>query len=315
MRPHKEPDFRYDVRVDYERDRIRAWQQQPGREIPEGGDENLLIATWNLTNFGLQKRKQEHIQIMAEILRPFHVVALQEIADDLSHLNDLIVALGAGWEVFYTDIAGNRERLAYLYREPVKPTGLAAELALRSFERQRILIEEVSEVFEGFNRNPYMLGFRANGFTFTLVNVHLYWTSIGLRQLEAKALSGWAEGRAKKDYPPNDDIILIGDFNMPSFDEDDEIFKILKRNGLELPKHRTNLVGSNLAGDNHYDEIAFFPRRTRQDFTGRMGVYDFDGALFDDLWSDDDKEQRKRFYQYLRYYIADHRPMWAEFRR
>ena len=64
-----------------------------------------------------------------------------------------------------------------------------------------------------------------------------------------------------------------------------------------------------------YDEVAFFPQKTKEDFTGRMGVFDFDGAVFNDLWDASSKKQQQKFFQYVRYYIADHRPLWVEFRR
>jgi endonuclease/exonuclease/phosphatase family metal-dependent hydrolase len=249
---------------------------------------------------------------MANIISPFDVVAVQEIADDLTDFYRLVDTLGQDWDYYYTDIAGNHERLAYLYRAGrLIPTGLAAELAMRAYQRQRIVIEEVTEEFEGFNRNPYMLTFQADGFEFTLVNVHLYWTSFGLRQLETRALARWAANRVRRNFPPNNDIILIGDFNMPRFARNDAIYRQLRAAGLRIPDHRTQFVGTNLAGDAHYDEIAFFPNRTREDFTGRMGVVDWDNVLFADLY----QRNQRQFFQYVRYYIADHRPLWAEFRR
>jgi endonuclease/exonuclease/phosphatase family metal-dependent hydrolase len=250
---------------------------------------------------------------MAEVLKPFDVVAIQEVADDLRHFWRLAEILGDKWDYLYTDIAGNQERLGYFFRtERVEPTGLAAELAMRGYERNRIIIEDVVETgFEGFNRNPYMVAFKAGNFEFTLVNVHLYWSNMCLRRLEAKALAKWASSRVKKAYPPNDDIILVGDFNMPKFSQDDEIYAELHAKGLKIPSHRTQFVGTNLAGDADYDEIVFCPKRTAEDFTGKMGVVDFDTALCPDLYQQD----RTHFYQYMRYYVADHRPMWAEFSR
>jgi endonuclease/exonuclease/phosphatase family metal-dependent hydrolase len=193
------------------------------------------------------------------------------------------------------------------------PTGLAAELAMRGYERAKITIEEVEVEggFPGFNRNPYMMEFIAGDFIFTLVNVHLYWSNSGLRQLETMALSKWAKSRVPRDYPPNNDIIPIGDFNMPQVRPGDDIYDTASDYGLTFPKHRTNYVGSNLAGDKHYDQLAFFPSRTEEDFTDRMGVFDFDWVLFPDLY----ESNETGFFQYLRYYISDHRPLWAEFRR
>jgi len=72
-----------------------------------------------------------------------------------------------------------------------------------------------------------------------------------------------------------------------------------------------DLVGTNLAGDSDYDEMAFFPGKTADDWTGKMGVLDFDNAVFPDLYQTD----HERFYEYVRYYVADHPPLWAEFKR
>jgi len=72
-------------------------------------------------------------------------------------------------------------------------------------------------------------------------------------------------------------------------------------------------VGLNLF--RHYDELAFFPSRTSEDFTGRVGVFDFDNAIFRDLWQQSIEENKTNFFKYMRYYIADHRPLWCEFKR
>ncbi|WP_456382627.1 endonuclease/exonuclease/phosphatase family protein [Hydrogenimonas sp.] len=319
MRAHEKPDFEYRFDLDEELAAIRKHRKARGRKIPARTSDNLLIATWNLTNFGLQKREKDHLRLMAEIVSPFDIVALQEIADDLEHFHTLRKFLGKSWGYLYTDPAGNNERLGYLYRKKrVEPTGLAAELAMRGYERARITIEGMpaeTEPFSGFNRNPYIVGFRSGNFEFSVVNVHLYWSNLRLRQLETTALAKWAGMRLDKAGPPHDDIVLIGDFNMPHVGPGDEIYERLTEYGLTLPKHTTNLVGTNLAGDNDYDQIAFFPSRTKENFSGKMGVFDFDNALFKTLWSSTSRKKQRRFFQYIRYYIADHRLLWAEFKR
>ncbi len=319
MRPHQRPDFTFQIDPQEEIRSLEEHRQLPDRRIPRATDHNLLIATWNLTNFGLQQRESVHFRLMAEIMRPFDIIAIQEVADDVAHMYQLVSALGNGWDAIYTDVAGNQERLGYLYRTArVRPIGLAAELAMRGYERARIVIDGIDpeeDPFTGFNRNPYMVGFRAGTFEFSLVNVHLYWSNMAWRRLEAKALAKWARSRVNKAGPPNNDIILIGDFNMPQTHPDDPIFSELAAYGLSIPKHATDIMGTNLAGDMHYDEIAFFPSRTHEDFSGRMGVFDFDNAIFHRLWNFDHSDRRRRFFQYLRYYIADHRVLWAEFMR
>ncbi len=323
MRAHEKPNFNLNFDVKGEIRSLKDHRRKPDRKIPRRTSQNLLIATWNLTNFGLQAREASHLEIMAEIIRPFDIVAFQEVADDIDHLNQLLTFLRAKrsrWNAVFTDIAGNQERIGYFYRTSrVQPTGLAAELAMRGYQRARIEIEGIDpeeEPFTGFNRNPYMVEFKAGKFKFSLVNVHLYWSNMSYRQLESKALAKWAASRVKKAGPPHNDLILIGDFNMPHARPGDSIYDELKNYGLTVPKHTTDLVGTNLAGDRHYDELAFFPSRTNEDFGERIGVFDFDNALFSDFWNESKLAgEEEKFFQYVRYYVADHRPLWAEFKR
>jgi hypothetical protein len=72
----------------------------------------------------------------------------------------------------------------------------------------------------------------------------------------------------------------------------------------------TSQIGSAIASDSYYDQIAFFPGATKTRFTGASNVFDFDGALFADLWQ---ARPGSPFLSYVRYHISDHRPLWAEF--
>ncbi len=291
------------------------------RVVPKKQHDKLLVATWNLTNFGLQKRTSEHLKIMAHVLSRFDVVAVQEVADNLTQFEELVSYMDGNYKAIFSDIAGNYERLGYVYNATkLKKRGLIAELAMRSNERKRITIEvgeEKEEMdFEGFNRNPYMATFIAGSFEFTLVNVHLYWSDTRMRLLEAKALSTWAKKRNSKPvtHPPSKDIMLIGDFNIPSLKDTDKYYREIKANGLQAPIHDTEYIGSNLAGDKSYDQIFFFPRHTSDEFDeGKIGVFDFDNALFKELWKNDQSHNKQEFFKYIRYFIADHRPLWAQF--
>lgn len=293
------------------------------RGIPNKEKDKLLIATWNLTNFGAQERTSRHLEIMAYIISQFDVIAVQEIADDLSQFNELMTFLNkrGNYEASFTDIAGNYERLGFVYNaNKVQQVGLVAELAMRGNEQKKISIkvgdEEESIAFDGFNRNPYMMTFRANEFEFTLVNVHLYWTDTRIRQLETKALSKWAKSRSAKGkvFLPAEDIMLLGDFNMPAIKDGDKFYDEMTSNGLVAPLHDTEYIGSNLAGDKSYDQLFFFPKHTNEDFTkGKVGVYDFDNVVFRELWKSDKSPKKEYFFQYIRYFMADHRPLWAQF--
>lgn len=293
------------------------------RKIPARSNSKLLVATWNLANFGLQKRQPGHLQMIAHILSYFDVVALQEIADDIRDLEKLMDLLGSNYDCVYSDIGGNQERGAYIFDSTkVSRKGMVAELVIKTNrERQiEVVVGEESETkqFFDYNRNPYMVNFKVKNFDFTLVNVHLYWSSEFLRSAEVTALGKWAKNRsALAEYqPPSKDIILLGDFNMPSFDNDDPIYKPIKSYGFKAPLHEThNAEGSNLAGDKYYDQIFFLPKHVNDSFSGKIGVFDFDNALFQDFWNQhaDDKAGKEKFHQYIRYYLSDHRPLWAQF--
>ena len=68
MRAHEKPTFPYEVRLQHELERIREWRNQEDRKIPDATDNNIIIATWNLTNSGLHEREAVHLEITAEIL-------------------------------------------------------------------------------------------------------------------------------------------------------------------------------------------------------------------------------------------------------
>ena len=60
----------------------------------------------------------------------------------------------------------------------------------------------------------------------------------------------------------------------------DKIFDELTEFGLKLPRHTIDLVGSNLSGDKHYDEIALFQTRTKENCTGRIALFDLAKTSF-----------------------------------
>lgn len=77
---------------------------------------------------------------------------------------------------------------------------------------------------------------------------------------------------------------------------------------LQLPPHSTG-IGSLIASDATYDQLAFFPGPTQTAFV-QAGVFDYDGSVFADHWAN----HRNDYLGYLRYYISDHRPLWSVFR-
>ncbi|MGB0911160.1 MAG: endonuclease/exonuclease/phosphatase family protein, partial [Nitrospirales bacterium] len=289
-----------------------------GRQIPAKAANRLLLATWNIANLGLQERRSQDHQLLAEIISWFDIVALQEVHDNLQGLLGIKEHLPASWRALFTDRAGNQERMAYLYdANKIAVQEKIGEVAIPVAEQKHIKLKGIPRKFQGFDRNPYLAAFQAADFRFLLVNVHLFFgktnnkADLERRSLEAYAASRWADLRRKDKHAFVKDIIVLGDFNIPKVQPGDPIYDALRARGLRLPDHSTR-IGSNLHGDKHYDQIMFFPGQTQQDFTGKVGVFDFDGAVFSDLWNNPDRTEAQ-FRSYLRYYLSDHRPLWVEF--
>jgi endonuclease/exonuclease/phosphatase family metal-dependent hydrolase len=214
-----------------------------------------------------------------------------------------------------SDIAGNKERMAFVYdTTKVAQLEKVGEVSVPPADFPQIKLPGIQRKFDGFDRNPYIVAFQAGTFRFQVVNVHLFYGSekpadIERRSLETYAVARWCDLRRKSKYVYASDIIAIGDFNLPKTVPGDAIYDALTKRGLQLPQHSSE-VGSSIASDNHYDQIAFFPGETEQEFTDNTGVFDFDGAVFKTLWED---RGRKDFLTYVRYFLSDHRPLWAEF--
>src|SRR5215208_1528440 len=99
--------------------------------IPPRRPDNLLIATWNLRAFGgltphwkpekddSPKRNLADVCAIAEIVKRFDVVAIQETREDLAALKAMMRRLGEHWTFIVTDVGvgklANDERLAFVY--------------------------------------------------------------------------------------------------------------------------------------------------------------------------------------------------------
>lgn len=311
------PSFRFNYEAATEIQKLRTYRDtKPGRSIPKKTSKKLLIATWNIANLGEQKRRDKDYRILAEIISWFDVIALQEVKDNLIGLRSIQEYLPKSYCSTFSDKGGNNERMVYLYdSKKVSQLEKVAEVAVAPKDIGFIKLPGILGKFKGFDRNPYLVAFSAGRFEFVLVNVHLFFgedtkKDRDRRALEAYAVSRWADLRCKSKNAYVNDIIVLGDFNIPKVEPGDKIYSALRKRGLQRPQHSTQ-IASSIATDAEYDQIMFMPNKTNKEFTGKIGVFDFDGAIFKALW---DKKTATQFNAYLRYYLSDHRPLWAEFK-
>lgn len=285
---------------------------------------------------------------------------------------------------------GMAERLAYLYRHRrIRRLDMASDLTFdrtavlkRFFENEDAMIEarrefeqKVLEKEQGkrktmpvytppefitFVRTPYVVAFEAPAaldqpaLTFTAVNAHLVFGTMGEREREFEALLDWVIHRLKAEQRlVTPSFILMGDLNL-NFDKPrtdrkriDARIRLTNQEAFgdpnvrrvyfpfldEHPKLREQLR-SNARGTETYDQIAFFrgktearlPNDTWRGHVGADGPDGFDYGVFEfaDLFA---RTLRGRAYNSLtkkekadlgksfEHSVSDHLPIWVRIPR
>lgn len=187
-------------------------------------DENLLVASWNLKEFGhTTQRLDETYFYIAEIISAFDLVAIQEVKSTLNDLNLLLRLLGDDWAYLVNDITegveGNSERSAYLFnKKRVELAGLAGEIVLWDDLTRESLIKQLK-------RTPYITGFQAGWKSFALINLHLHPgdepADIAYRHSEVTLLLKALHEKISRGRMWNENLVLVGDFNLYKGDDKD----------------------------------------------------------------------------------------------
>jgi endonuclease/exonuclease/phosphatase family metal-dependent hydrolase len=282
-------------------------------------DGRMLLASWNVRELGGNKyggRDQESLFYLAEIMSRFDLVAVQEVRDDLDALDGLMDILGGWWKYLVSDVTlggpGNDERHAYVYdSRKLSFGGLAGELVPPLKRSGDGLVSDF-----GFARTPYLAGFRAGWFKFTICTEHLYYGADApddpQRVQEAKMVVELLRERMKSKDTWAYNAILLGDFNV--FSTKDETFMTLERAAFHVP---ANLRGkyTNAKLDKPFDQMAFLaPDVDRQLDIAKAGVFDF----FEYVYRDADIEVYlpgpggADYSQWRTYRMSDHLPIWVE---
>lgn len=321
------------------REQLRA--ELPKRDV----DGSLLLATWNIREFDSAKygpRLKEPFHYIAEIVSCFDLVAIQEVREDTAILDRLAGLLGRTWRYVVTDVtggtAGNRERLCYFYdSRKVTHTGLAGEVVLPPVETWQVEGEGKKLVVtpsDQVDRSPYLCGFQAGWFKFNLCTVHITYGAdrpdCPERAAEIDALCSFLSGRADSDAGRQENLVLLGDFNI--FNADSLPMQSLLKHGFKVPRKFSELRGSNVKGDRVFDQIAFKTNEKMLGYDeGAAGVLDFYRSVFCESDADryleaaranyeaakgtklaPGKWPGRTFREWRTYQMSDHLPLWVQ---
>lgn len=284
-------------------------------------DRNLLIATWNIREFGglteewngdehTPKRDLHSLLLIAEIVKRFDIVAIQEVTGKLKALRHLLKLLGEHWSFILTDVSkgssGNDERLAFLFdTRKVKLSGLACELVTPNEQVEAI---DENAFNRQFSRTPYAVSFKSGNKTFILITAHiLYGKSPEAREPELRAIAEWLSEWSEDINAFHQSLILLGDFNIDR--EGDPRYEAFVSTGLHVPEDLTDvrrMIYEKSA--KYYDQLAWFKDENGSDRISltyaRGGTYDFTKIALKD---------RNYTNNSLSWRMSDHLPLWGEF--
>ncbi|WP_421811977.1 endonuclease/exonuclease/phosphatase family protein [Flagellimonas sp.] len=206
---------------------------------PKGVDKNLLLASWNIKNFGrLKDRTAESLFYIAEIINAFDIVALQEINGDLNHFDKIMSLLGSDWKYTISDVtegsAGNEERFGFIYdSRRVTHSGLSGELVIPDeFITANPIIKQLK-------RTPTFTGFESGWKKFSIVSLHLHPgdgandpgepTDKEIRKEEVRLLMQLLELKLNRSSFEERNLIVLGDTNL--YEEDEDIVELMNDKG------------------------------------------------------------------------------------
>lgn len=248
------------------------------------GAETVTLATWNIRIYSTGSRDNRELAEICSILSKYDFIAIQELRDTdvLDRTVDMLsVQYGRSYEYVVSGPAGRgtKERFAFLY------------------DAGKLFWKDVSFTFrdddDRLSREPFAALFQAGEFDFYIITVHSIWgDSVRERRAEAAILDDIY--LIVQNLDDEQDVLLVGDFNLPPDDEGFDDFSSVGGLFPVNPNRPTTIH------DSLYDNI-WMQRQHTGEFTGEWGVFSFDELLY----GDDDRAASLA--------VSDHRPLWARF--
>ncbi|KAK3086845.1 hypothetical protein FSP39_024371 [Pinctada imbricata] len=273
----------------------------------------VRIASWNLERFDVEKATNPGVRdvvCMTILENGFGIVAFQELGDQEA-ISKICTELNkpslpsvrkwqghkGSWKFVVSEATGrmyrSNEYNGFLYdtTQGIEPLGSG-------------LLQKSAKAKKPFVRKPYIGTFKIKKLDCVIVSVHLKATGLdnedlGQLQEEVEKVPNVAQALSEH-YPGEEDIILLGDFNLTPDAED---FDCMRDKGYKcgLPTGVfTNISNKNPKGSKTYDHI-WLSSSTLQVFSGESGVVreSLTSPLIPNGWS-------------WGGVVSDHCPVWVE---
>ena len=167
------------------------------------GVAQIKLCSWNIQDMGKSK-SDEQIEYMANLLKDFDVIALQEVvagpggAQSVAKLADELNRKGAKWD--------------YAISNPTKSSPYTSERYAFLWKTSRLKVTKKAwldtHYINEIEREPYFIKLKHKNEVFTLINFHAI----------PKKKQPEREIKYFKHFPslyPNERLIFLGDFNVP----------------------------------------------------------------------------------------------------
>ncbi|MBU0650922.1 endonuclease/exonuclease/phosphatase family protein, partial [bacterium] len=248
--------------------------------------DSVTVASFNIRIFSDNSRDDKELNVIADILKKYDVIAVQEVRDEqvVKRTLEILKKKGLVYGYMISDAVGRGVKEKYVFL----------------FRKNKVSVIKQGKIYkdEGdkFIREPFYATFKSGNFDFTLATIHvLFGNNESERRPEIVQLSDVYK-KIQAEDEGEQDVIVLGDFNFSPLDTG---FYSLKSFPSMLylisPPLKTTVSDTSL-----YDNF-WFQRSFLKEYTGKFGVDSFDKKIFMGKTAIAKKA------------VSDHRPIWAEF--
>lgn len=244
----------------------------------------VRVANFNALRLGENKK---NYNVMAKIVGKFDIIGIEEIIDE------------KGLKLLVSEInKQSKEKFRYIISDIPVGSSKYKEYYGVIYKEGKVQNIKGLGFYNKKNeyiRPPYGFYIKSKNFDFVLVLAHSIFGNSEIERIK-EASNYFNVYKYFEKLTNEEDIILMGDFNLPSTNKAfDNLYNINVKSIIDSNKYKTTLSNYGLA--NSYDNIFFNLSKVRE-FNKTYGIYNF---------------AKDKNYKKIRKYISDHIIVFADF--